>query len=217
LKSIFTVLALFVLLVGCNNQNNANQNETAVENEETVSEETKSDSNEETQSNPENNSEDQDNDVQEESNNEGSSSTNETQQSSDNESEDEDVSEEINSNQGNKQKYLDKLNSIEKAATEIRNNNDGTTFGMRKSQEEILEKWDQALNEIYQVLETQLPADEMEKLRQEQRKWITLRDETAKEDASQFEGGTMEPLEYTASLANTTKERCYELVENYMK
>ena len=217
MKSIFTVLALFVLLVGCNNQNNANQNETAVENEETVSEETKSDSNEETQSNPENNSEDQDNDVQEESNNEGSSSTNETQQSFDNNSEDEDVSEETNSNQGNKQKYLEKLNSIEKTATEIRNNNDGTTLGMRKSQDEIFEKWDQALNEIYQVLEKQLPADEMEKLRQEQRKWITHRDETAKEDASQFEGGTMEPLEYTASLANTTKERCYELVENYMK
>ncbi|PGT81203.1 lysozyme inhibitor LprI family protein [Bacillus sp. AFS040349] len=215
MKSIFTVLAIFVLLVGCNNQKNSDQNE-APTNE---NEETKADSNEETQSNESDNSEKQDNDITEENNTEETDTTidKDSQQAAEDETEDENISEESVVSEGNKQKYLDKLTSIEKAATEIRNNNDGTTFGMRKSQEEILEKWDQALNEIYQVLEKQLPADEMEKLRQEQRKWITLRDETAKEDASQFEGGTMEPLEYTASLANTTKERCYELVENYMK
>ncbi|MFD2216072.1 lysozyme inhibitor LprI family protein [Metabacillus endolithicus] len=215
MKSIFTVLALFVLLVGCNNQNNSDQNEAPTK----ENEETKTDSNEETQSNEEDNSEKQENDITEENNTEETDTTigKDSQQAAEDESEGENISEESDVSEGNKQKYLEKLNSIEKAAVEIRKNNDGTTFGMRKSQEEILGKWDQALNEIYQVLEKQLPADEMEILRQEQRKWITLRDETAKEDASQFEGGTMEPLEYTASLANTTKERCYELVENYMK
>ncbi|MCM3164784.1 lysozyme inhibitor LprI family protein [Metabacillus litoralis] len=214
MKSIFTVLALFVLLVGCNNQNKSDQSEAPTK----ENEEIKADSNEETQSNEEDNSE-KHNDITEESNTEETDTTmdKDSQQADEDESKGKNVSEESDVSEGSKQKYLDKLSSIEKAATEIRNDNDGSTFGMRKSQEEILEKWDQALNEIYQVLEKQLPADEMEELRQEQRKWITLRDETAEKDASQFEGGTMEPLEYTASLAGTTKERCFELVENYMK
>lgn len=58
---------------------------------------------------------------------------------------------------GKKDKYIENLNEMEKAAAEIRNTDDDSTLGMTKSEEEILKKWDQALNEIYQVLEKQLP------------------------------------------------------------
>lgn len=39
----------------------------------------------------------------------------------------------------------------------------------------------------------------------------------AETDSLEFEGGTLEGLEYRLSLAETTKNRCYELVEVYMK
>ena len=66
-------------------------------------------------------------------------------------------------------------------------------------------------------LKDQLSSDEMSSLRKEQRDWIKRRDETAKEEAAKFKGGTLEPFQYASTEARVTKERCYELVEKYMK
>ncbi len=73
------------------------------------------------------------------------------------------------------------------------------------------------LNEIYGVLEETLPTEEMEQLRIEQREWLDYRDNTAKEASLQYKGGTMEQYEYVRVENNLTQERCFELVENYMK
>jgi len=43
------------------------------------------------------------------------------------------------------------------------------------------------------------------------------RDDKAKKASLEYKGGTAEQLVYTSSLAQTTKERCYELVEKYMQ
>lgn len=88
---------------------------------------------------------------------------------------------------------------------------------MTEAMGEIFIKWDDALNEIKCVLKIQLSVNEMEKLKNEQRKWLTYRDEEAKKAAAKYEGGTMETLEYISVQANLTKERCYELAENYME
>jgi uncharacterized protein YecT (DUF1311 family) len=48
---------------------------------------------------------------------------------------------------------------------------------------DIFIKWDDALKEIYGVLKIQLSVNEMEKLKNEQRKWLTYRDEEAKKDS----------------------------------
>ena len=57
----------------------------------------------------------------------------------------------------------------------------------------------------------------MDALTEKQIQWIEYRDITDKNESLVFEGGTMEGLQYTSTLANITKERCYELVNNYMK
>ncbi|WP_078431843.1 lysozyme inhibitor LprI family protein [Metabacillus halosaccharovorans] len=200
MNKLFAALSLLVFLVACNNEANVdNSEDIANEEEEEVLEENDTETSVDTKPTVETDSKE------------------ETEQPADRKAEEENESNETKKGQENKQIYVEKLKSIEKEVTEIRNNDDDTTIGMTKSEEVILDKWDQVLNEIYQVLEKQLSSNEMEKLRQEQRKWVTYRDETAKKDASQFEGGTMESLEYVASLANTTKERCYELVEKFMK
>ncbi|MCA0173983.1 lysozyme inhibitor LprI family protein [Bacillus sp. RAR_GA_16] len=117
-----------------------------------------------------------------------------------------------------KEEYLEKLNQATKELEEKKNNlEDDSTYAMKNMEGERFDVLDGLLNEIYGVLEKQLPAEEMEALRQEQREWIDYRDKTAKKASLKYEGGTMEQLEYVAVENDLTEKRCYELVKNYMK
>ncbi|MFA9560608.1 lysozyme inhibitor LprI family protein [Evansella sp. AB-rgal1] len=117
-----------------------------------------------------------------------------------------------------KEEYLKKLHDIEKEMEELLENSEATTT--LEMEEEIVygyKTWDAELNEIYGTLKEQLSKEQMEKLREEQRDWIKHRDEVAKETSLKFKGGSIESLEYVAKQAALTKERCYELIANYMK
>lgn len=117
-----------------------------------------------------------------------------------------------------KEEYRVKLDKIQlelKALDE--KDASGTTLYMREAANERYKRWDDALNEIYGVLKGQLSASDMKKLQSEEIKWISNRDAKAKEESSSMKGGTMEPVIYMNSMANTTKNRCYELVEKYMQ
>ena len=117
-----------------------------------------------------------------------------------------------------KEEYLKKLNDTKKEMEEIRRNSKETnTYAMKKVEGDRYDSMDQLLNEVYGVLKEQLSTDEMDQLRNEQRTWIKYRDDTAKEASLKYKGGTEEHLEYVTVLANLTEERCFELVEEYMK
>jgi uncharacterized protein YecT (DUF1311 family) len=119
---------------------------------------------------------------------------------------------------GEKEKYIKKLDDIKNGLGEFEKVlKTGTQVEMGQAYGEIFARWDRALNDIYGALEKQLSASEMDKLRENQREWITYRDETAKKASLKFEGGTMESLEYVSTQARITEDRCYELVEGYMK
>ena len=119
---------------------------------------------------------------------------------------------------GSKEKYLAKIADVEKGIKELDPVfENGTQIELTEAQVEVLERWDTLMNEIYKELEKTLPPNDMDKLRAEQKNWLTSRDEKAAEAASKFEGGTMKNLEYASVQAQLTKERCYELVEKYMK
>ena len=116
------------------------------------------------------------------------------------------------------QYYLDKYAKLEKELKDsLEEKYNGTTLDMREAASIEYTSWDDLLNEVYGVLQEQLSKEEMDKLREEQIEWLTIRDSKAEESAKEFEGGTMEPLAYTTSLAQSTKERCYELISNYIK
>ena len=116
------------------------------------------------------------------------------------------------------QYYLDKYAKLEKELKDsLAEKYNGTTLDMREAAGIEYTSWDDLLNEVYGVLQEQLSKDEMDKLRAEQIEWLTIRDSKAEESAKEFEGGTMEPLAHTTSLGESTKERCYELISNYMK
>jgi uncharacterized protein YecT (DUF1311 family) len=114
-----------------------------------------------------------------------------------------------------KDEYLKRLNEMEGADryAEVKT----TTAEMIGQEVERYKKWDEALNEIYGILKEQLSTEQMDKLREEQRNWIKQRDEMAKESSLKYKGGSMESLEYVATQASLTRERCYELVAKYIK
>lgn len=76
-------------------------------------------------------------------------------------------------------------------------------------------QWDSELNAIYQDVLKNMSTEEVDALRSEEREWIKQRDITAYKAISKSNGGTIESLEFTASLAASTRTRAYELLENY--
>lgn len=114
-------------------------------------------------------------------------------------------------------RYLEKVNDTKKETDNIRENpSDESTYALKNAEGDIYVIWDERLNEVYTILEEQLPAEEMDQLREEQREWIKHRDHTAKEASLKYEGGTMEQLEYVMTENKLTEERSFELVEEYM-
>ncbi|MGG4412108.1 lysozyme inhibitor LprI family protein [Niallia taxi] len=194
IRKIMVPIAALLLLAACNNS--ATESSTSANKE------------------PENNSVSQ-NEMQENTNTESAeaantNNTNTTESEKDSSANADKVSQ--------KEEYLTKLNAKKKEMDELRNNpEDDSTYAMKKVEGERYKAWDDLLNEIYGVLQKQLSSEEMEQLKQEQREWIKNRDSKAKEASLKYEGGTMEQLEYVAVLADLTEERCFALVEGYMK
>ncbi|MFC4403856.1 lysozyme inhibitor LprI family protein [Gracilibacillus xinjiangensis] len=117
-----------------------------------------------------------------------------------------------------KEVYLQKLNETKTEMDKLRDNpEDSSTYALKNVESERFDVWDEMLNEVYGILEEQLPANMMGQLRQEQRDWIENRDNTAKEASIKYAGGTMEQLEYVAVMNHLTEERTFELVREYMK
>lgn len=118
-----------------------------------------------------------------------------------------------------KKYYLDLLSSIQSEVNKLEKNDDytGTTAGMVSLGSISYEKWDDALNKIYGELKNQLSQNEMETLKVAQRSWVKYRDEQAQMAADEYKGGSLSSVEYAFTLANLTKERCYELINKYMR
>ena len=120
-------------------------------------------------------------------------------------------------NYGTQQEFLNKLNAIEIGLADLDHLYvNGITSEMAEGETERYKRWDDALNEIYGVLKKQLSPADMEQLRLKQREWIQYRDDTASFDSAEFAGGSFEPVTYTGTSAELTRERCYELVHLYM-
>lgn len=87
---------------------------------------------------------------------------------------------------------------------------------MNQTSQTIFTCWDNELNSIWNDIKYYLPEDEYNKVLSEQREWIRKKDAEAEADAADCEGGSLYPLIYYSSEAESTRERCYELVE-YLK
>lgn len=93
----------------------------------------------------------------------------------------------------------------------------GVTSNILEAEYETLKRWDDTLNEIYGMLKTTLSLGEMDRLRVAQREWIVYRDYEAELASQAFEGGAFEEVTLVSVKHQITRDRCYTLVENYMK
>ena len=115
-----------------------------------------------------------------------------------------------------RQRYLNYLGSIEAGLSDLDYLYDGKDSNLKKAEHEKFRRWDNALNEIYRVIQAQLSKSEANKLTQEELKWIEYKENTSKQEGLQFEGGTLQPIQEVMTSIRITKQRCYELVNKYM-
>lgn len=121
--------------------------------------------------------------------------------------------------EGRKKEFIDKLDNIQKeidSLPEKKDSDAGITIAMKSYYGISYDMYDKALNEIYALLKENLSPETMQNLQNEQIKWIEEKEATANKEAEKYKGGTFEFVAYSSSLYGTTKNRCYELVNNYM-
>jgi uncharacterized protein YecT (DUF1311 family) len=118
-----------------------------------------------------------------------------------------------------KTEYLNKLDNIQKeldAMPDKKDSDKGVTNAMKNYYGVSYEKYDDALNEIYALLKKELSPEVMKELQAEQLKWIEQKEAKAEKERLKYEGGTFENVAWYISLYESTKDRCYELVNEYM-
>lgn len=114
------------------------------------------------------------------------------------------------------QQYETRLAELDAQIKRMRDEEtNSTTNAMKTTAEAELKLWDTELNLLYNTIMDDLDKEEASQLIQQERAWMKDRDALAVTAAKKFGGGTMEGLEYTASLADSTRKRVYELAASY--
>ena len=113
--------------------------------------------------------------------------------------------------------YLRRLQELDAQMQKIRETQDtqagSAASNSRNSAASELKLWDSELNTIYNEILKYLDEEQTQELVMAER--IKDRDAAAVEAAKNSAGGSLESVEYTASLAETTRARAYELVSLY--
>ena len=76
--------------------------------------------------------------------------------------------------------------------------------------------WDNELNSVWKRLEGTLSKDAMERLRAEERTWISQKEKAMQQEAAAFGGGSMASMAYAEKGTELTRARVYVLDE-YLK
>ena len=92
---------------------------------------------------------------------------------------------------------------------------ESTAYSIKSLAETEMKLWETELNSVYTQIMEHLNADEQQALAKNQRQWMNDRDAQAEKAAPNSSGGSIESAEYTASLASSTRQRAYDLLESY--
>jgi uncharacterized protein YecT (DUF1311 family) len=86
-----------------------------------------------------------------------------------------------------------------------------TQMEMNQTANTYYKKADAELNKVYKQLMLILDKDEKPLLIQAEKDWVKFRDSHCKFEASQYEGGSIQPLIYSSCLEELTKKRIAEI------
>ncbi|RDW15183.1 hypothetical protein CWR48_19320 [Oceanobacillus arenosus] len=239
-RSLITVTLLIILFAGmsaCSNSSNDAASSKTQPDPESISKRTDNssqskDSPSESTSQTENNgnehsevtasenSNEQADDNQEQANNiDNSNSTDSTIETKEDGIQEANTTDTVTKIEGRKTAFIEKLDSIQKELDALPEKNDsdkGVTNAMKNYYGRSYEMYDKELNEIYALLKKELSPETMKGLKTEQIKWIEQKEKTANEERLKYNGGTFENVALYISLYESTKERCYKLVNEYM-
>lgn len=104
----------------------------------------------------------------------------------------------------------------EELAIEIENsiqNDPLTQLDYNEKTQRLYEMWDSDLNAIWSDLKVLLDDESFDRLLQEQREWIAIKEAEVKKAGAEYEGGSMQPMVMNQKAAELTKIRVYELLE----
>lgn len=112
--------------------------------------------------------------------------------------------------------YVKRLEELDVQIARKRTVSSDTTANTLKASAESEKKlWETELKRILDILEKNFDAEEADALFLEQKEWIRNREDTAVEDSKKQSGSAMEEVEYNLSIAKITRERVYELANEY--
>lgn len=112
--------------------------------------------------------------------------------------------------------YRARMTELDSQVLKIREEGtESTNYSLKTAAENELKLWDSELNAVYNDILNQVNEEEAANLVTEERDWMKKRDALAVEAAKKSAGGTLEGLEYTASLAASTRDRAYQLADVY--
>lgn len=115
-----------------------------------------------------------------------------------------------------KETYLQKAGHTRESVVTLEEQlNPVGTLEMVEFGSEALTLWDDLLNEIWVVLGEEMPKNEFETLRKEQRKWITEKESTAESIYTGTQGSAAR-VEAMYFQWDFTEERVYYLIHNFM-
>ncbi len=88
-----------------------------------------------------------------------------------------------------------------------------TQTDMNLKSQELYVLWDSALNVLWDEMKLSLPDEEFKRLLEQQRIWISEKEQSAAAAGKDVEGGSLYPLVVTMEAAKITEERVYTLYE----
>ena len=86
-----------------------------------------------------------------------------------------------------------------------------TQMEMNQTANASFKKADAELNKVYKQLIAMLDQSEKPLLIQAEKDWVKFRDSHCKFEASQYEGGSIQPLIYSTCLEELTKKRIAQI------
>lgn len=109
---------------------------------------------------------------------------------------------------------LDKIKATEEAeqALDAQLTASSTQSDMNITADQRYALWDEALNDLWTVLQEVLDESTMRQLTNEELQWIDEKEQAAEEAAAEVQGGSLYPSVYFGTAAKLTKERVYELM-----
>lgn len=115
-------------------------------------------------------------------------------------------------------KYQRRLPELDRQIEQMRNSEvDGFVYSVKNAAQTERRIWERELEGIYRLLLEFLDEQSVQELKKEQEKWEKLRDSRAQEAGKKNSGGSMESVDYIASVAASARERAYQLLEKYQE